>query len=274
MFEILKSLHVDWRDRRLLQDLYMRQEAVVRVAGEDSDPGIIGRGVRQGCPISPLLFSIYAEVMMMEALEDMNEGVKVGGQLVSDVRFADDQGMVASTESRLQSQMNKLNDTAKTFGMKINVQKTKTIVVSWDGGGVVNITIDGQRIEQVKSFKYLGSVITEDGRSHNDVKIRIAMAKDAFNKRRELLTKGLSMGLKKRMVKVLVWTVMLNGYETWTLLQDEINRLQALEMWLWRGLENIRWSDRISNDETLTIVNEKRCLIKTITRKKKKTIVF
>src|SRR6266516_4427625 len=52
------------------------------------------------------------------------------------------------------------------------------------------------------------------------------------------------------------------------LLQDEINRLQAFEMWLWRGLEKIRCSDRISNDEVLTIVNEERCLIETITRRK------
>src|SRR6266516_1656469 len=179
---------------------------------------------------------------------------------------------VTSTESGLQSQMNKLSDTAKNYGMKINAQKIKTIVVSWEGGGVVNITVDGRKIEQVKSFKYLGSVITEDGRSHSDVKIRIAMAKDAFNKRKELLTKGLSMKLKKRMVKVLVWPVVLYGCETWTLLQDEINRLQALEMWLWRGLEKIRWSDRITNDEVLTIVNEKRCLIKTITKRKKNWI--
>src|SRR6266516_806127 len=222
--------------------------------------------------IPPLLFSIYAEVMMIEALEDMNEGVKVEGQLISDVRFADDQGMVASTGSGLQRQMNKLNDTAKNFGMKINVQKTKTKVVSWNGGGVVNITIDGQRREQVKSFKCLGSVITEDGRSHNDVQIRIAMEKDAFNKRKELLTKRLSMGLKKRMVKVVVWPVVLYGCETWTLLQDEINRLQALEMWLWRGLEKISWVDRISNEEVLTIVKEKRCLIETITKRKKNWI--
>ena len=75
------------------------------------------------------------------------------------------------------------------------------MVVRWDGGGVVNITVNEKRIEQVKSFKYLGSVMTEDGRSHSDVKVRIAMAKDAFNKRKELLIKGLSMTLKKKMVK-------------------------------------------------------------------------
>ena len=106
----------------------MRQEAVVRTVGGDSDPGIIGRGVRQGFPISPLLFSIYAEVMMIEALEDMEGGVSVGGQLVSDVRFADDQGMVADIEIGLQRLMNKLNDTAKNFDIKIIVQKTKTMV--------------------------------------------------------------------------------------------------------------------------------------------------
>ena len=102
--------------------------------------------------------------------------------------------------------------------MKINVQKTKTIVIRWDGDGVVNITVDGQRIEQVKSFKYLDSIIAEDGRSDVDVKSRIAMAKDAFNQRKSLLTKGLSRTLKMRMVKVLVWPVVLYGCETWTLL--------------------------------------------------------
>src|SRR2546425_438653 len=87
MFEIMKRLHINWRDRRFLQDLYMRQVAVVRTVGGDSDPGVIGHGVRQGSPVSHLLFSIYAEVII-EAFQDMKEGVLVGGQLVSDVRFA------------------------------------------------------------------------------------------------------------------------------------------------------------------------------------------
>ena len=71
--------------------------------------------------------------------------------------------MMTGTEMGLQRLMNKLNDTAKNFSMKINVQNTKTMVVRWDGGSVVNITVDGKRIEQVKSFKYLDSVITKDG---------------------------------------------------------------------------------------------------------------
>jgi len=172
--------------------------------------------------------------------------------------------MVSSTERGLQKLMNKLNDTAKKFNMKINVQKTKTMVVSRNEGRTVKIKIDDQEIEQVSNFKYLGSLISEDGRCLIDVKTRIALAKDAFNKRKEFLTGGLSETLKKRMVKVLVWPVALYGCETWTLKKEEKDKLEALEMWLWRKLEKVNWSDRISNEEVLTMVNESRCLIETI----------
>ena len=79
MMETLKGFGIDWRDRRMIHQLYMNQNAVVRVVGEESEPGVIGRGVRQGCPLSPLLFSIYAETMMAETLEGNEEGVMVGG---------------------------------------------------------------------------------------------------------------------------------------------------------------------------------------------------
>ena len=95
MMKVLQSIGVDWRDRRLISELYMNQEAVVRIAGGESDSGIIGRGVRQGCPLSPLLFSIYAEMMMMmkEALENMEAGIRVSGEQFKDVKYADDQSM-------------------------------------------------------------------------------------------------------------------------------------------------------------------------------------
>ena len=76
------------------------------------------------------------------------------------------------------------------------------MMVCRDVGGIVNIIIDGEKVEQVASFKYMESIITEDGRSLNDVKARIVLAKDSFSKRKELLTKSLSKELKKRIVKV------------------------------------------------------------------------
>src|SRR5580698_5595865 len=142
MMDALKSIGVDWRDRRLIRELYMGQEAVIRVANGESMPATIGRGVRQGCPNSLLLFSIYAEKMMIEAVEDIDEGVDVGGKLVKDVKFADDQGMVASSEQGLQRLMDALATTAKKYDIKINIKKTKTVLVSKSNtGGTVNIVI-------------------------------------------------------------------------------------------------------------------------------------
>src|SRR6476469_5406574 len=133
MMKVLQRIGVDWRDRRMISQLYMNQEAVVKIAGGESDSGIIGRGVRQGCPLSPLLFSIYAEMMMKEVLENVEEGIRIGGELIKDVKYADDQGMVANMEAGLQSLMDSLYTTAKHYNMKINIKKAKAMVVSKNG---------------------------------------------------------------------------------------------------------------------------------------------
>src|SRR6476619_336517 len=94
--------------------------------------------------ISPYsMFSIYAEMMMKEVLENVDDGIRVGGELIKDVKYADDQGMVANTEAGLQSLMDSLITTEKHYDMKINIKKTKAMVVSRNGGERVNITIEG-----------------------------------------------------------------------------------------------------------------------------------
>jgi len=235
----------------------------------ESEPGVIGRGVRQGCPLPPLLFSIYAESLMLEAMSDVDEGVNVGGKLLKDVRFADDQGMVANTENGLQKLMDRVNETSKRYGMKINVKKTKTMIVSKSGGGVVNVLVDGQKVEQVHQFKYLGSIIEEEGRCLVDVKARIGMAKNAFNNRKELLCRRMSKELKKKIVKTLVWPVALYGCETWTLRDAECKRLDAFEMWVWRRMEKVSYKDRVTNEEVLKNVGESRCLLDKIRSSKR-----
>ena len=94
--------------------------------------------------------------------------------------------------------MDKLNATAENFEMKINTKETKVMKVSRNVGEEINIMINGSRIEQVKSFKYFGSTMTEDGRCETDIKVRIALAKEAFSKRGELLTSHFVKRSRKR----------------------------------------------------------------------------
>jgi hypothetical protein len=129
-------------------------------------------------------------MLMMDAMEGIEEGIKIGGKLLKDVRFSDDQGMIAGSVFVLQKIMDGLYTTALKYDMKINIKNTKVMRVSREEGDV-NITINGAKIEEVKSFKYLGHTITENGRYETEIKCRIAQAKEAFGNRKELLTKSL-----------------------------------------------------------------------------------
>src|SRR6476619_3818095 len=128
-------------------------------------------------------------MMVKEALENVEEVIRVGVELIKDVKYADDHGMVAKTEAGLQSLMDSLNTIVKHYDMKINIKKIKAMVVTRNEGERVNITVEG--IEQVRKFRYLGSLISEDGRCLDDVRTRIGMAKDAFHKRKEMLTRSI-----------------------------------------------------------------------------------
>ena len=90
------------------------------------------------------------------------------------------------------------------------------------------------------------------------------MGKDAFNKRKVLLARSIRVDLRKRLVKTLVWPVVLYGYETWTMRKGEINRLNVIEMWVLRRMGKVSWMDKRTNEQVHSSMNERRSLIKTI----------
>jgi len=154
----------------------------------------------------------------------------------------------------------------------VNIKKTKVIKVSRRGEGVINITIDGEILEQVERFRYLGAFITSDVRCETEIKIRIGMAKNAFNQMKELLSKNLNKDIKKRIIKAIIWSVVLYAAETWTYRKEDTRRLEAFQMWVWRKMEKISWRDMKTNEEVLQMVQEERSLMDVIWRRKKNWI--
>src|SRR5215470_8220200 len=144
--------------------------------------------------------------------------------------------------------------------------------LSKEEGIRVKIMIEQHIKEQIKQFQYLGAMVTEDERCEQDIKCRIAMAKQAFVKRKKVLCSNMSMALRVRLAKTLVWPVMMYGSETWILKKEEKRRLEAFEMWIWRRMAKVSWMDRKTNEEVLKMVGEERKLLDVMLDRKKNWI--
>jgi len=142
--------------------------------------------------------------------------------------------------------------------------------ISRQGKTKVKIYINGQLLEQVQQFRYLGSSITEDGYCDKEIRSRIGLAKVKFMEKKKILTSKMNLDLRKRIVKCLVWSVALYASKTWTISKTAMKRIEAFEMWIWRMMEKISWTAKVSNSEVLNRVEETRCIIDTINQRKRR----
>jgi hypothetical protein len=120
----------------------------------------------------------------------------------------------------------------------------------------LKIMIDQKQLDNVESFKYLGSILTNDGRSTCEIKCRIVMAIAAFNKKRAIFNSTLDLELRKKFVKCYIWSIALYGPETWTLRVVYQKHLESFEMWCWRRMEKINRTDHVRNEDVLLTVKE------------------
>lgn len=256
MMKILEEIGLNFKDRRIIFNLYKNQKAYIEL-GEESEVASIRKGVRQGCQISPYLFNIYIE----KAIEEIKEcctGILLSGRRVQMLRFADDIAVLAPDEFNLKRSLETMNEVFEKYRMRINMKKTEILVCSREKEEV-NIYVNEEKIKQISAFKYLGSNITDDAKSTNDIKQRIALAKTAFNKKKSLLcSNNINIDIRKHLIKSLVWSVALYGSESWTISERDRKRIEAFEMWCWRRLEKIKWTEKMSNERVLERVKESR----------------
>ena len=134
----------------------------------------------------------------------------------------------------------------------MNVEKKRKVMRIARQSFPVKIMIDQKQLENVESFKYLGNMLTNDGRCTSEIKCRIAMAKTAFNKKRALFTSTLDFELRKKLVRCSIWSIALYGAETWTLRAVDQKHLESFDMWCWRRMEKISWIDHERNEDVLS----------------------
>ena len=163
LWNILKEMKIPDHLTCLLRNLYAGQEATVRTRHGTTDWFQIGKGVRQGCILSPCLFNSYTEYIMRNAgLEEEQAGIKIAGRNINNLRYADDTTLMAESEE-LKSFLMKVKEESEKVGLKLNIQKTKIMASS----PITSWQIDG---ETVADFIFLGSKITAGGDCSHEIK--------------------------------------------------------------------------------------------------------
>jgi len=126
--QILRRTGIDWRERRLISNLYIVQSVKVRLNRGETRSVKTGRGVRKGYCLSPILFNLYSECLTKEALEGFGD-FKIGEQIINTLKYADKLVLLAKEEKVLQDIIDKLIEIGGCYGMEMNVEKTKVVII-------------------------------------------------------------------------------------------------------------------------------------------------
>ena len=165
-WKILKQMGIPDHLTCLLRILYEGQEATVRTGHETTDWFQIGKGVCQDCILSPCLFNLYAEYIMRNAgLDEAQTGIKIARRSINNLRYTDTT-LRAESEEELKSLLMKVKEESEKAGLKLNIQKAKIMA----SGPVTSWQIDGETVETVRYFIFLGSKITADGDYSHEIK--------------------------------------------------------------------------------------------------------
>ena len=190
----------------LLRNLYAGQEAAVRTGPGTTDWFQIGKGVRQGCILSPCLFNFYAEYIMRNpGLEETQAGIKIARRNISSLRYADDTTLMAESEEELKSLLMKVKVEREKAGLKLNIQKMKIMA----SGPIISWEIHGATLETVAEFIFGGSKITADGDCSHEIKRRLLLGRKAMiNLDSIFKSRDITLPTKVHLVKATPWSCM------------------------------------------------------------------
>ena len=198
----------------LYANLYAGQEATVITGYGTMDWFQIGKGVRQGCILSPCLFNLYAEYIMQNArLDETQAGIKIARRNINNLRYADDTTLMAESEEELKSLLMKVKEVSEKVGLKLNIQKNKIMASS----PITSWQIDGETMETVTDLIFLGSKITADGDCNHEIKRHLLLGRKAMTNLDSILkSRDITVPTKFCLVKAMVFPVVIYGCESWT----------------------------------------------------------
>ena len=186
------------------------QEATDKT-GHGTDWFQIGKGVHQGCILSPYLFNLYTEYIMRNAgLEEAQTGIKIAGRNINNFRYAGDTTLMAESEEELKNLLMKVKEESEKADLKLNIQKTKIMtsnpITSWE--------IDGETVETVADFIFWSSKVTAYGDCSQEIKRCLLLGRKVMTNLDSILRRrDVTLSTKVHLVKAMVFPVVMYGCE-------------------------------------------------------------
>ena len=186
--------------------------------------------------------------MRNAGLEEAQAGIKMGGRNINNLRYSDDTTLMAESKEELKSLLMKVKEKSEKVGLKFNIQKTKIMA----SGPVSSWQIDGETMETVTDFIFLGSKITADTDCSHEIKRCLLLGRKVMTNLESILkSRAITLPTKVDVVKAMFFSVVMYGCESWTIKKAECQRSDAFELWCWRRLLRVPWTARRSNPSIL-----------------------
>ena len=168
---------------------------------------------------------------------------KIAGRNINNLRYVDDTTLTAESEER-KSLLMKVKEESEKVGLKLNIQKTKITASS----PITSWQIDGETMQIVRDFIFLGSKITADSGCSHEIKRHLLLGRKAMTNLDSILkSRDITLPTKVCLVKAMVFPVVMYGCESWTVKKAERRRIDAFELWCWRRLLRVPWTARRAN---------------------------
>ena len=213
--KILKEKGIPDHLTCLLRNLYAGQEATVRTGHGTRDWSQTGKGVCQGCVLSPCLFNLHAEYIMRNTgLDEPQAGIKIARRNIDNLRYADDTTLMAEREEELKSLLMKVKEESEKVGLKLNIQKSKIMA----SGPIISWQVDGETVETVSAFILGGSKITADCDCTHEIKRHLLLGRKVMTNLDNILkSRDVTLPTKFHLVKAMVFPVVMYGCKSWTI---------------------------------------------------------
>ncbi|VDO55444.1 unnamed protein product [Schistosoma margrebowiei] len=248
LWKLLRHYGVPQKIVNIIQSSYDGLHCKIVHGGQVTDSFEVKTGVRQDCLLSPFLFLLVIDWIMKTSTFEGKHGIQWTSRMqLDDLDFADDLALLSQTQQQMQEKTNSVAAASAAVGL--NIHKGKSRILRYNTACINPVTIDGEALEDVKTFTYLGSIIDEHGGSDADVKARIGKATAAYLQLRNIWnSKHLSTNTKVRISNTNVKTVLLYGAKTWRTTKATIQKIQVFINSCLRKILQIRWPDTISNN--------------------------